>query len=93
MYQCVTGRKPFDAKGVKLVHEIAAGRFEPPSRVVADLPNGFEPVLMTMMSPDPAKRYPTLRAVARALLPFATKRGYQRWEPVFEEGNTVPPPG
>jgi hypothetical protein len=33
-----------------------------------------------------------MRSVARALLPFASKRAYAVWEPVFEPGDTIPPP-
>jgi serine/threonine-protein kinase len=93
MYACVTGRKPFEGRGVSLVHEVAAGRFPPPSRYATDLPNGFEAVLLKMMAPEPEDRYPTMRSVARALLPFASQRVYHVWEPVFEEGRTIPPPG
>jgi serine/threonine protein kinase/CheY-like chemotaxis protein len=93
LYRAVTGAKPFDGRGMRVVHEIANGRFKPPSQVVDDLPNGFEAVLMTLMAREPDDRYPTMRAAARGLLPFASKRGHRLWEPVFEPGDTYPPPG
>ncbi len=93
LYRAVTGAKPFDGKGVRVVHDIANGRFRAPSHVVSDFPNGFEPVLLKLMANDPDDRYPTMRAVARSLLPFASRKAHRLWEPVFEEGDTVPPPG
>jgi serine/threonine protein kinase/CheY-like chemotaxis protein len=92
IYRCVTGHRPFEAKGPDLLREVAEGRFAPPSKHV-DLPNGFEAVLLQIMATDPADRYPNMRSVARALLPFASKRAYAVWEPVFEPGDTIPPPG
>ena len=92
IYQCVTGERPFDARGVRVVHEIAAGTFERPRNRVPNLPEAFEKLVLTMMATQPEDRFPTMRAVARALLPFAARRTFQRWEPIFEEGGTVPPP-
>jgi serine/threonine protein kinase len=91
IYRCVTGRRPFEAKGPELVRQVGEGRFTAPSEHV-DLPNGFEAVLLQIMATDPADRYPNMRSVARALLPFASKRAYAVWEPVFEPGDTIPPP-
>ncbi len=92
IYRCVTGHRPFEAKGTELLRQVAEARFDPPSKHVK-LPNGFEAVLMQMLAADPADRYPNMRSVARALLPFSSKRAFAVWEPVFEPGDTLPPPG
>jgi len=93
IYRCVTGKRPFTASGPKLLYQVADGQFDPPSAHVDDLPNGFEAVLMTMMATEPEDRYPHMRSVARALLPYASKRAYHVWEAVFEPGDTIPPSG
>jgi serine/threonine protein kinase/CheY-like chemotaxis protein len=92
IYRCVTGQRPFTATGPKLLYQVADGQFAAPSVHVPDLPKGFEAVLMQMMATEPEDRYPTMRSVARALLPFASKRAHAVWEPVFEPGDTLPPP-
>lgn len=91
LYACITGRKPFEGRGMALVHEVATGRIDPPSKHVPSLPFGFESVLLKMMASEPSERYPSMRAVARSLLPFASRRAHGAWAPVFEEGRTIPP--
>ncbi|RLB52476.1 MAG: hypothetical protein DRJ42_14765 [Deltaproteobacteria bacterium] len=91
IYRCITGKKAFTAHGPKLLYQVADGQFEAPRHHVPDLDEGFEAVLLQMMATDPADRYPTMRSVARELLPYASKRAYHVWQPVFAPGDTLPP--
>jgi hypothetical protein len=59
---------------------------------VKDLPPGFEAAVLRAMATDRDERYPSMRAMARAFLPFASSRARSVWAPMFEEGGTVPPP-
>jgi serine/threonine-protein kinase len=84
LYQCVTGKKPFEADSMyKILHRIVQGEFEPPRNVRPELPPEFERVLLTMMATKAERRFPTLNEVGKALLPFASGPVRARWEPIF----------
>jgi serine/threonine-protein kinase len=86
LYQCVTGKRPFEADSMyKILHRIVQGEFEPPRKVRPELPPEFERLLMTAMATKPDHRYPSMKELGRALLPFAGARTRARWEPIFGE--------
>jgi serine/threonine-protein kinase len=74
LYECITGQPPFSADGVyALIERIRAGQPRPPSHVNPRLPEALDDVILRAMSHDPSRRYPSIRALGRALLPFASQ--------------------
>lgn len=73
LYEMLTERRahPGDTP-LEVIHNIGALAVVPPNRIRADLPNDLVAVLMRMLEMAPKDRYPSLRSVGRALLPFAS---------------------
>jgi serine/threonine protein kinase len=75
LYECVTGRRPFDDPTLyKLMHKIVTGDFPKPRSIAPELPPAFEAVILKAMAIDPAGRFESTRALGAALLPFASDR-------------------
>jgi len=84
VYNCLTGQRPFSgARWFDTAAKIAAGDFVPPRALRPDLPEALEAVVLRAMALDPARRFPTLRAMGAALLPFASERVRLHWERAF----------
>jgi serine/threonine-protein kinase len=82
LYEALTGRVPFDGKTYSaLVLEIATGTPERPSMVNPTLIGSLERVILKAMAREPADRYASMEALAKALAPFAAGVGYQNGEP------------
>jgi serine/threonine protein kinase len=72
LYECVGGETPFTADGVyALLERIRAGVARPPSHMNPRVPEDFDDVVLRALRGDPSKRFASVRAFARALLPFA----------------------
>lgn len=68
LFECLTGRRPFD--GASIAQQIAAHLTKPPPRptdVDSNLPAAFDDIVARGMAKDPADRYATVAAFARAL--------------------------
>ena len=79
LYECVTGEAPFTADGVyALLERIRSDIVRPPSHLNPRIPEDFDAALLRALHRDPAKRFPSVRALARALLPFAPRRRCRR---------------
>ncbi|MBL8678726.1 MAG: serine/threonine protein kinase [Myxococcales bacterium] len=75
LYECVTGTRPFDAKTLpELVSQILSGRFPSPRSVVATIPSELDAIIVRAMNLTKAARFPSVWALGRALLPFASPR-------------------
>jgi serine/threonine-protein kinase len=75
LYQGATGRVPIDDTAVfELLRRVVNGDFVPPRRLRPDLPPAFEALVMRAMATLPDARFPTLRDLGAALLPFASER-------------------
>jgi len=73
LYQCSTGRQPIEEPSYcQLLQRVVAGEFAPPRALNAHLPAAFESLILKAMARDPAQRFPTTRALGRALLEFAS---------------------
>jgi serine/threonine protein kinase len=93
-YEGSTGMKPFHAKGgnfVALAMAICAAEFPPPRKVKPDLPTSFEQVILKAMALRPEDRYPSMRALGEALLPFASERARMIWTPTFAGAGAAGP--
>jgi eukaryotic-like serine/threonine-protein kinase len=72
LYFLLTGRKPFDAAtSMDTIRRVLEGRFERPSVVSPSISSEMEQVVLRSLKAKPEDRFPSLRAMARALLPYA----------------------
>jgi serine/threonine protein kinase len=71
LYECSSGKRPFVADALPklsvLIHE---GKAEPLDELRPDLPAGFVEVVKRAMAKDPDARFPSVRELAAALVPF-----------------------
>ncbi|MGA2448767.1 MAG: protein kinase [Polyangiaceae bacterium] len=85
LYEAVAGRKPFVGNGTyELLHAIVTAPFAPPRVVGADIDSGLEEVIVRAMSRDPRARFPSVRSLGSALLPFASDAMRASWHEDFE---------
>jgi serine/threonine-protein kinase len=86
LYECVTGLLPYGGSNLAAIFQsIVTGAYQPPRAYRADLPDDFQAVITRAMSLQPADRFPDLRHMGRALLPFATPRTQLLWRDQFSE--------
>jgi eukaryotic-like serine/threonine-protein kinase len=68
LYECFTGRSPFAAEvPYALMHAILTAPVLPPSQVEPRVDQGMDAIVLRAMHRDPKGRFPSLRALARAL--------------------------
>jgi serine/threonine-protein kinase len=71
MYQCLTGRLPFqDANYNALVLKIATATPAPIAQLAAGIPPGLQAVVMRAMAREPDARFADVAALIEALRPF-----------------------
>jgi serine/threonine-protein kinase len=84
LYECATGRRPFAGDGhYELMHAIVTSPVVPPSRVRPELPPEFDAIVERAMHRDPAKRFPSMKALGSALLSLGDKAAWALWESEF----------
>jgi len=67
-HELLTGRSLHgSAEGQDLLEAVRAGRVEPPSTFVRELPADLEEIVMKLLARDPNERYQTAREVASAI--------------------------
>lgn len=73
LFEALTGRRPFEAStSWALMQAIVRGGAEPPSRLVRTVPEALDAVVIRTLARDPSDRFPDVRALGEALLPFAS---------------------
>jgi len=73
LYECLTGQSPFAAEvPYALMHAILTAPVVPPSQVKPRLDPSWDAIVLRAMERDAAGRFPSLRALARALREQAT---------------------
>ena len=84
LYECLSGRRPFESDNLFVVFQaIVNGAPVPPRQIVPSLPPALEQVVLRAMNVDPKKRYASVKALGRALLPFVSARGRLLWSEAF----------
>jgi serine/threonine-protein kinase len=84
LYECATGHRPFNGDSYyDLMHAIITEPITPPSEIDPSLPREFDELVLRAMARDPDKRFPSVHALGRALLPFADKTAWAIWEREF----------
>ncbi len=87
LYESATGMLPFGGEDTEeVLCAIASQDATPLHEARSRLPPAFDAVVARAMHRDPARRYPSMRALGRALLPFATERDRAIWSEELERG-------
>ncbi len=83
-YECLTGTPPFVARTFyELIERIRKSRPRPPSEEQEGLPRDLDAVVLRALASDPADRFPSMRALGEALLPFADEATRTAWRDEF----------
>jgi eukaryotic-like serine/threonine-protein kinase len=84
LYQGLTGRLPFEQGPLyQLLHAIVNDPFPSPRELRPELPEDLEAVILHAMRRSREDRFPSVRDLGAALLPFAGASQRSVWEPVF----------
>jgi serine/threonine-protein kinase len=84
LYRCLTDREPFDGDSVfSVLQAIVIGTPVPLRELRDDLPEGLDAIVERAMNSEPSERYPSLRDLGRALLPYASPKARTIWEETF----------
>jgi serine/threonine protein kinase len=87
LYECVTGGTPFwNDDYYELLHAIMTAGIVAPSELNPVLPAAFDAVILRALARDPANRFPSIRAFASGLVPFACSAARQRWSAELDTG-------
>jgi len=74
LYEALTGRVPFEGDTPEAVSAAqAAGRIRPPSTLVDGVPGRLDEAILQALRPDPAQRFRSADAMARALAVAGTE--------------------
>jgi len=84
LYECVVGKRPFGGGSLlELLSTIASAEYKRPTELMPELPAAIEAVIARALRPDVAERYPDVRAMGAALLPFASDAARAVWSEEF----------
>ncbi|MEM9070454.1 MAG: response regulator [Myxococcota bacterium] len=93
LYESVTGQRPFKQESfVELLQQISTGAYPRPADLGLQLPATFEALIERAMDANPERRFSSVLALGRAMLPFASAQVRARWEPFFDVATDPPPP-
>ncbi len=80
LYQCVTGRRPFEGSSLfETFEQIMRGPIAPPGATAPGVPPGFDAVVLRALQRDPGQRFASVRDLGAALIPFASPRAQAAW--------------
>lgn len=87
LYECCTGRPPFDGETLlELLKAIAVGNVPPPRSIRPEISIPLEDAICRAMNANPRARFDTLRDFGRALWPLADERSKTIWARSFGNG-------
>jgi serine/threonine-protein kinase len=88
LYFCLTGHEPYDqirGNPLELITAISNGEFPRP-RTYRELPEPLEAIILRAMHREPARRFPSVRDLGRALWPFAGAGHQELWRTAYGPG-------
>jgi serine/threonine protein kinase len=87
LYECCTGRPPFEGETLlELLKAIAVGNVPAPRSIRPEISIPLEDAIVRAMNADPRARFETLREFGRALWPVADDRSRTIWSRSFGNG-------
>jgi serine/threonine-protein kinase len=90
LYECMTGRPPFDFDVLlPLLEAVASGDFKPPREYRPDLSPALERAILRAMSLKPAQRFGHVRELGQALWQVSEGRTRLLWSPAFGYQNVA----
>jgi serine/threonine protein kinase len=73
LYQCATGKRPFEgANAYEVMHAIMTASVPPPSFVRSEIPGTFDSIVLRAMHREASERFPSARELGCALSTFAS---------------------
>jgi serine/threonine-protein kinase len=85
LYEAVTGSLPRDSDSVlDLINRIAREPVDPPSTRWPEIPPELESIIVRSLAQRPDDRFPSVRTMAEALLPFASPSVSDYWRADLE---------
>jgi hypothetical protein len=72
LYECLNGRRPFDAETLSAI--VLRATTEPPPPMDPQIPRMLQAAILRCLEKDRAARFPSIAALAAALAPFARDR-------------------
>ena len=87
LYECATGRQPFSGNSAyEILHAIVTTTPPRACELNPNVPVEFAQIIERAMQRDPAKRYPSMKALGSALLAFGGRRTWTIWGREFTGG-------
>lgn len=84
IYECITGKRPYEGESfISILQKVAKAEFVPPRRHDIGIPEELERVLVLAMAAKAEDRHASAEAFARGLLPFASAPTRSQWAPTF----------
>jgi serine/threonine-protein kinase len=78
LYEITTGQRPFQGEhDPQVMAAIMLGRYEPPSRIVANYPHELSIIVMRALANEPPNRYPSAEHMRQALESYLRTSGPQ----------------
>jgi serine/threonine-protein kinase len=91
-HEMLTGQRGHDGESpLEILHRIASGHVPDTRALRPNLPPEIYAILKRMFAMNPQERFPSLRDVARALLPFASEKVRITHADAFADQRTPPP--
>jgi serine/threonine protein kinase len=93
MYMCLTRQLPYASfQSIRLFRAIAEGKFEPPRKLRADIPEGLEAIVLRAMHVSAKERFESIHALGQRLWEFASPRGQAQWKTFYFHTPAAPQP-
>jgi serine/threonine-protein kinase len=85
LYECVTGHRAHQGETIyEVIRSVGEGSFPRPRARRPDTPPELEAAILRAMSLDPAQRFPSVKALGRAVLSFASAGARAKWTPALQ---------
>lgn len=85
LYESLVGERPHQGDTLfQIMKSISEGKARPPRNLRPEIPAALEAVILRAMSVKPDARFENVRALGRALLPFASDKRRLFWTDYFD---------
>ena len=94
MYMCLTRQLPYGGlQSMRLFRAIGEGKFDPPRKLRADIPEGLEAIVLRAMHVSSKERFESIHALGQRLWEFASPHGRTQWKTFYFNTPAVPQQG